>query len=191
MDNGIVFYDKEKRKKKVDLVVLRINRNDELRNARPCKHCLDTMRELNCINKIYYSTGTSDNFNMEKVSRMISNHVSYGNKVSDYISVNINKKSNKKSNKKDDGQIRKYDFKTIINSENNHHIIDNWITKYSQIFKKSQKNEFKDLVNLDLFPNYANAISREIYYCPNGHFYIEIIDKSKKINYKKTFSLSN
>ena len=23
------------------------------------------MRELNCINKIYYSTGTSDNFNME------------------------------------------------------------------------------------------------------------------------------
>ena len=110
MDNGIVFYDKERRKKKVDLVVLRINKNDELRNARPCKHCLDTMKELECIDKIYYSTGNSDDFIMEKVNRMISNHISYGNKVSDYISININKKSNKHTKNK-----KVQDFKKIIN----------------------------------------------------------------------------
>ena len=181
MDNGIVFYDKERRKKKVDLIVLRINKNDEYRNARPCKHCLETMRDLNCIDKIYYSTGNNDEFIMEKVNRMISNHVSYGNKVSDYISVNVNRKKIEKN----------IDYKKIINDEDNHQIIDNWIDRYSKLFKKSQKNEFHDLVNLDLFPNYANAINREIYYCPNGHFYIEIIDKSKKINYKRRFSLSN
>lgn len=186
MDNGIVFYDKERRKKKVDLVVLRINKNDELRNARPCKHCLDTMKELECIDKIYYSTGNNDDFIMEKVNRMISNHISYGNKVSDYISININKKSNKYTKNK-----KVQDFKKIINSVDEHDVIDNWINKYSQVFNKSERNEFQDLVNLDLFPNYANAINREIYYCPNGHFYIEIIDKSKRINYKRTFCLNN
>lgn len=184
MDNGIVFYDMGKKKKKVDLVVLRVNKNNELRNARPCKHCLDTMKELNCIDKIYYSTGNNDEFFMEKVNRMISNHISYGNKVSDYISININKKSSKNNKNK-----KVADFKKIINNVDEHEIIDNWINKYSQIFSKYEKTEFQDLVNLDLFPNYANAINREIYYCPNGHFYIEIIDKSKKINYKKTFCL--
>jgi hypothetical protein len=57
-------------KKKIDLVVIRINKSGDLCNARPCYKCLNFMKLVN-INKVYYSI-SSDKIISENVKNMIS-----------------------------------------------------------------------------------------------------------------------
>ena len=45
------------------------------------------MKDVN-INKVYYSTGNGSEIVCEKVRNMISHHVSFGNKMTEYINKN-------------------------------------------------------------------------------------------------------
>jgi hypothetical protein len=57
--------------KKLNLIVMRINKNNELCNARPCYNCLELMKTVK-IKKIYYSTGIKNEIVCELVKYMVS-----------------------------------------------------------------------------------------------------------------------
>jgi hypothetical protein len=69
---GGAFYPKNgnAKKKKYDLIVIRVIDNDELGNSRPCFNCLRLMKLVG-IRKVYYSV-SPDKIVGEKVSKMIS-----------------------------------------------------------------------------------------------------------------------
>jgi hypothetical protein len=69
---GGAFYPKggNMKKKKYDLVVIRVMSSDELGNSRPCFNCLKLMKLVG-IRKVYYSV-SPDKIVGEKVSKMIS-----------------------------------------------------------------------------------------------------------------------
>jgi tRNA(Arg) A34 adenosine deaminase TadA len=68
--NNVFFPEEYKKKKKIDLVVIRINKNGDLCNARPCYKCLNLMKLVN-INKVYYSI-SSEKIICENVKNMVS-----------------------------------------------------------------------------------------------------------------------
>ena len=83
-----LFFDKKKgwslssktsKSKKIDLIVIRINRQGDLVNSRPCYNCVSMMKAVN-IKKVYYS---ADNGNIvgEYVKDMISIHASSASKL--------------------------------------------------------------------------------------------------------------
>ena len=57
-------------------MVVRLNKNGELKNSRPCTNCIKTMLFYN-IKKVIYSDD-SGNLITEKVMNMEMNHVSSG-----------------------------------------------------------------------------------------------------------------
>lgn len=69
---GGAFYPKNgnAKKKKYDLIVIRLIDNDELGNSRPCFNCLKLMKLVG-IRKVYYSV-SPDKIIGEKVNKMIS-----------------------------------------------------------------------------------------------------------------------
>ena len=77
---GGVFYKVNKRVKKVNLLVIRIDKNNKLQMAKPCSHCLETIKQLNIIKNIYYSTGNGDEIKCEKITNIENIHVSRGNR---------------------------------------------------------------------------------------------------------------
>jgi len=77
---GGVFYEKNRQPKKVNLCVIRIDKNCNLQMAKPCVHCLKQIKQLNIINKIYYSTGNGEEIVSEKASQMTTSHISKANR---------------------------------------------------------------------------------------------------------------
>ena len=82
-----LFFDKKKgwslssktsKSKKIDLIVIRINRQGDLVNSRPCYNCVSMMKAVN-IKKVYYSTDNGDIVG-ESVKDMISIHASSASK---------------------------------------------------------------------------------------------------------------
>ena len=71
-EKGGIFY--EPNTKKIDLVVIRINKNGDMCNSRPCYNCLNMMRIVN-IRKVYYSVNATDII-CESVKDMISIQIS-------------------------------------------------------------------------------------------------------------------
>jgi len=67
-----LLYHKEK---KINIFVIRVIKNNIMGNARPCKNCLDMMKDLN-VNKVYYSTGIGDEIICESIKNMISIQIS-------------------------------------------------------------------------------------------------------------------
>jgi hypothetical protein len=68
-----IFYDQKDSKKKntnVDLFVIRVNNEKQLRNARPCHNCLTMMKCIG-INRIFYSDNNG-NIICEKAKDMTS-----------------------------------------------------------------------------------------------------------------------
>jgi len=74
---GIFYEDK---RKKVNLLIIRIDKDNRLKMAKPCFHCLKSIKQLNTIKKIYYSTGNGDEIVCEKVSQMSTTHISKANR---------------------------------------------------------------------------------------------------------------
>ena len=66
--------------KKVNLIVIRIDKTNTLQMAKPCSHCLETIKQLNIIKNIYYSTGNNDEIKCEKITNIENIHVSRGNR---------------------------------------------------------------------------------------------------------------
>jgi deoxycytidylate deaminase len=81
-------------KNKLNLIVIRINKINELGLSRPCYHCLQILQDVG-INKVYYTTGEIKNqFVCENVKDMISIQSSYSTIIYDMFlfSVPIEKK---------------------------------------------------------------------------------------------------
>ena len=173
--NGGVFYPTKGNKRlhssKLNLIVIRINKNHELKNSRPCSNCLQFMKDVN-INKVYYSTGNGSEIVCEKVRNMISHHVSFGNKMTEYIH---------KNNTNDKTEANK-----LYSSDK---IIYNWFQKIPKLFNVNQKSEFLELLELDLMSNFPDA-TKQIDNIENGKYIFNIQDNVKKFNYQIKFSLN-
>ena len=57
--------------KKLDLIVIRIYKYDQLGKSRPCYNCLNMMQTVG-IRKVYYTTGINDELICEYVKNMVS-----------------------------------------------------------------------------------------------------------------------
>ena len=86
---GIFYGAKEKTIKKLDLIVIRINRDGIIGKSRPCYNCLDMMRAVG-IKKVYYTTGNNDELICETVKDMISIESSTVTIKLDIIKHNLN-----------------------------------------------------------------------------------------------------
>jgi deoxycytidylate deaminase len=60
------------------MYVIRVNKNDELVNSKPCKSCIEVMRMFG-IKNIYYSTETGE-LKKEKTIDIESEHMSIAHK---------------------------------------------------------------------------------------------------------------
>ena len=97
-NKNYVFLD-EKKKRKIDIIVIRINKLGNICNARPCYNCLNMMRTVG-IRKVYYSINSNyDNTNIdfspislicENVNDMISIQTSGVNRNLELKLLNLN-----------------------------------------------------------------------------------------------------
>lgn len=91
--NAIIHWTKNisKKRAKVDIVVIRVNRYGIRCNARPCYNCLLTMKQIG-IRRVYYSVNATDII-FENIKDMISIQItSYNRLISHYNnSLNISK----------------------------------------------------------------------------------------------------
>ena len=71
-----VFYEANIKNKKFNILVIRVNKNGDLCNSKPCMNCIKHMKKLG-INKIYYSTDDND-IMCEKIKYIKSEHESLG-----------------------------------------------------------------------------------------------------------------
>jgi deoxycytidylate deaminase len=60
--------------KKISMIVLRVNLQGELKNSKPCYHCLEELKNIG-IRKIYYSNEHGEII-MEKTKNMETTHIS-------------------------------------------------------------------------------------------------------------------
>ena len=156
---------------KLNLIVIRINKNLELKNSRPCANCLQFMKDVN-INKVYYSSGNGSEIICEKVKNMISNHKSFGNKMTEYIHK-FNDNNKKEANKLYSHERR----------------IRDWFESIPKLFSNKNKKEFFDLLELDLLSSFPDAIIqiKKIY---EKNYNFNLYDKVKKFNFDINFSLN-
>jgi len=76
-----------KKNNKLDLIVIRINKNNDLCNSRPCFNCLDMMKMVG-IRKVYYSI--DNNIICENVKDMVSIQSSKVVKDINNVFINFN-----------------------------------------------------------------------------------------------------
>lgn len=76
---GWKFYDEKYRKKNICIMVVRVSRNGNLANARPCRNCLSMMKDLG-VKRVHYSTGDDSEIITENVTDMFSIQDSSSNK---------------------------------------------------------------------------------------------------------------
>ena len=83
---------KKKKKNRYNILVVRIKRTRDvsgnviLGNSRPCAICLNKMKQFG-IYRVYYSMDNGS-ITWEKVCEMVSNHISFANKVKSLNKVN-------------------------------------------------------------------------------------------------------
>lgn len=70
--------------KKFDLYVCRVNENGQLRNSKPCFHCIEEIKRTDMISNIVYSDfDFSENTPYcisERIENLINQHISFGNR---------------------------------------------------------------------------------------------------------------
>lgn len=78
--NAITNYYKQrtKNRSKIDLIVIRINKTNQLCNARPCYNCLELMKKIG-VRRVYYSINSNEII-CENIKDMISIQVTSYNK---------------------------------------------------------------------------------------------------------------
>lgn len=81
-----VFYDRKLKKKKLDLVVIRINKLGELRDSGPCHSCIELMKMIG-VRKIHFSTGKNDEIKSIKLQDFTDFHISLGEAVLIYYNM--------------------------------------------------------------------------------------------------------
>lgn len=108
---GVFKESKERKLKKYDIFVVRINKPDnkessctKLVNARPCAHCLDMMKSVG-IRRVYYSDDSGEII-YENVKDMISIHTS---KVAQRFEISKKSNCNRLPDQKSINQTDYYD----------------------------------------------------------------------------------
>jgi len=81
---------KKSRSNKLNLVVIKIDGNEQLCNSRPCNNCLNIMKQVG-IKKVYYSV-SPNKIICENVRNMISIHMPYTVKLMEYTKGNYDAK---------------------------------------------------------------------------------------------------
>ena len=222
LQDGGVFYHKnennvKKARSKIDLVVVRINNNNELKNSRPCSCCVRMMQDIG-IRRVYYSTGQDDEIIYEMVSEMVSTHVSYGYKIVNLVSDNnendkynqynqnnkcchtqVKQKKHKKQQiqqkQKNHQKKVKYNSSALknqikydVNQEYNPYNYLEWWFSYMPI--KYTKEKFLFILNMEIMIRYPQG-QIQFRKINNKEYYININDPSKRLRFEKTFSIKN
>lgn len=66
----------KKKFSKITIIVIRLNKNNELKNSKPCSECIKSLKKYGFKN-ICYSTGSIQNpFIIEKIRDIQNNHIS-------------------------------------------------------------------------------------------------------------------
>lgn len=104
--------------KKISIIVIRMTKNNNNANARPCQNCLEMMKDLN-VNKVYYSTGNGDEIICESVKNMISIQLSkyllvLTNKNPDYFENLLIKKFPSEIKEKNLLYFIEHNFKNVL-----------------------------------------------------------------------------
>ncbi len=86
--NGGVFYGTNN-VKKFDLIVIRINKQNEIGKSRPCYNCLNMLKDVG-IKKVYYTNGNNNELVCEYVKNMVSIESSSSTIHYDTIHNNLN-----------------------------------------------------------------------------------------------------
>lgn len=81
-EENVFFKTKIKNVKNLDIIVIRINSKLELRNSKPCVHCLEKLKKYN-IRKVYYST-QEGGLHSDYLSNITKDHISSGQKLDCY-----------------------------------------------------------------------------------------------------------
>jgi deoxycytidylate deaminase len=74
--------------KKLEILVIRLDKQGNLKNSKPCKHCLETLKKFN-IKTVYYSTDEGK-IEMERIRDCSTDHYSHGQKRYYKIVKNVN-----------------------------------------------------------------------------------------------------
>ena len=75
-----IWSSSNKKKNKLDIIVMRILSDGNTANARPCFHCLRMMNDMG-LNKVYYTTGQYKEIICENINEMFSIQLSYVSRV--------------------------------------------------------------------------------------------------------------
>ena len=153
--------------KKIKLIVIRIDCNSNLKNARPCKLCLKLMTDIG-IKRVSYSSGVENEIITEKVSNMISIFITIGSKISYlYQNHNLTKKT-----------IR-YKLNEFYPEE---YYIDNL---ESNIPNKVNYNSFSYFINHDLHLKIPSYKIINLYDKKKSLFNLKIFDNSNNLVLEK------
>ena len=68
---GWYFYDQGYKSKKIEVAVIRITRNGDFANSRPCRKCVAMMQDLG-VKRVHYSSGVNEEIITENVKDMFS-----------------------------------------------------------------------------------------------------------------------
>lgn len=129
-----------KKNKKIDVIVIRINKINEMCNARSCFHCLKTMKELG-IRRVYYSIN--------------SNEIIYEN-IKDMFSIQITAFNKSLSRFNKSFNIVKF-YESIL------------IKNFPQEIKTTNLINFINYNFYNIFPNYKIIINKNIVIINNSN----------------------
>jgi deoxycytidylate deaminase len=68
---GWYFYDPDYKAKKIEVAVVRVTRNGDFANARPCRKCVAMMKDLG-VKRVHYSSGMNEEIITENIRDMFS-----------------------------------------------------------------------------------------------------------------------
>jgi hypothetical protein len=120
--------------KKLDLIVIRINKLGTLSNSRPCYNCLKMMQDIG-IKKIYYSSGIGNDLVCEQIKFMVSIQSST---VTRFLDCRIN------------------------NKDKNEYYNDLLKKNFPRYIKRSNLKNFINYNFINIFPNYVIIIRDDI-----------------------------
>jgi len=67
----------------MDMLIIRVGGDDTLRNSKPCRHCLDTLRMFG-VRRVYYSTNDGG-ITVCRTSEMETEHRTWGQRKYSHI----------------------------------------------------------------------------------------------------------
>lgn len=157
---GVFKPAQEKKLKKIDIVVIRIDKKDkeniQLVNARPCQNCLEMMKTIG-IRRVYYSDDFGDII-CENIKDMISIHSS---KVMIKFDVYAKNKSEEINEDKYWDELIKNKIPDVVKEENFNNFITydfkSLMTKY-----KLEPNKSKGVKTVKIINN-NNRVIKSVY----------------------------